>query len=425
LLLLSCSSKNKLLKAFRLLALNKFTIFPIIHNNLGAEKERSFMDLSEILTQEIEKLEWCRLPGKRNRSAGCNARLGVHGDSVPLDLVRVTISGTQGFGWSRIKKSRAEELVGKTVGELFDKNSEVNPVYYDIEFPLLDWLGKLQGKPVYELLLGKTTNKISIPCYDTSLYFDDLHLENDKDAVELIQSEALAGWALGHKSFKIKVGRGAMHMPVDKGTKRDISIINGVRESLGPEAKIMIDANNGYNLNLTKEVLSATAVSNLTWIEEPFHEDPAYLKDLKAWIKKEGLNVMVTDGEGNAAPQIVDWAKEGFLDAIQYDILHYGFHRWKHLGKELDESNVNTAPHNYGCVYGNYALGHLAPIIKQFLFIEWDEVKVEGLDGSDYVITDGNVSVPNKPGFGLELDEKYYLKLVEKEGWSVQFVNNH
>lgn len=378
------------------------------------------MDLSNISTKKIEKIEWCKLPGKRNRAAGSNARLGVHGDNVPLDLVRVTIDGKQGFGWSRIKENRGKELLGTTVKELFRSNGEVSEHYYDIEFPLLDWLGNEQGKPVYELLLGNTDEKISIPCYDTSLYFDDLHLENDSDAVELIKSEALAGWALGHRAFKIKVGRGAMHMPLIKGTNRDISIIKGVREVVGPDAKIMIDANNGYNLNITKEVLSKTADSNIYWIEEPFHEDPEFLNNLKYWIKKEGLNVMVTDGEGNAAPQIVDWAKEGKIDAIQYDILHFGFHKWKYLGKDLDEANVKTAPHNYGCVYGNFALGHLAPLIKGFLFIEWDEVKTEGLDGSDYVINNGYVEVPKKPGFGLELDEPFYSLLVEKEGWSVQ-----
>ncbi|WP_078433794.1 enolase C-terminal domain-like protein [Metabacillus halosaccharovorans] len=377
------------------------------------------MDMSNIANKEVERLEWCKLPGKRIRAAGCNARLGVHGDSVPLDLVRVTIGGQEAFGWSRINEQRAQELLGKKVGELFNNRGDVSPLHYDIEFPLLDWLGKIKNKPVYKLLLGDTDLKISVPCYDTSLYFDDLHLEDDDDAVKLIQSQALEGKARGHRAYKIKVGRGAMHMPLDKGTERDIAIINGVREAVGPEAKIMIDANNGYNLNLIKYVLKATAHSNITWIEEAFHEDPPLLENLKNWIQSEGLNVLVTDGEGDSAAQIVDWAKQGYLDAIQYDILHYGFHKWKNLGQELDKVNVYTAPHSYGCVYGNYVLGHLAPLIKGFLFIEWDEINVEGIDGSNYIINEGKVEVPDKPGFGIELDHHFYSKMVEKSGWKV------
>lgn len=36
-------------------------------------------------------------------------------------------------------------------------------------------------------------------------------------------------------------------------------------EVAGPAGKIMIDANNAYNLNLTKEVLEALADVNLSW----------------------------------------------------------------------------------------------------------------------------------------------------------------
>ncbi|MCV9886360.1 hypothetical protein [Metabacillus halosaccharovorans] len=136
------------------------------------------MDMSNIANKEVERLEWCKLPGKRIRAAGCNARLGVHGDSVPLDLVRVTIGGQEAFGWSRINEQRAQELLGKKVGELFNNRGDVSPLHYDIEFPLLDWLGKIKNKPVYKLLIGDTDLKISVPCYDTSLYFDDLHLDS-------------------------------------------------------------------------------------------------------------------------------------------------------------------------------------------------------------------------------------------------------
>ena len=55
-------------------------------------------------------------------------------------------------------------------------------------------------------------------------------------------------------------------MELEKGTRRDIAIIRAVRKAVGPDCPIMIDANNGYNLNLAKRVLDETAdCSDCSW----------------------------------------------------------------------------------------------------------------------------------------------------------------
>ena len=66
-----------------------------------------------------------------------------------------------------------------------------------------------------------------MPCYDTSLYIDDLHLDSDEAAAELIAEEARYGYAHNHRNFKIKIGRGARFMPLEAGTRRDIAVIKG------------------------------------------------------------------------------------------------------------------------------------------------------------------------------------------------------
>lgn len=218
---------------------------------------------------------------------------------------------------------------------------------------------------------------MEVPCYDTSLYFDDLHLSSESDTVRLLQEEAMQGYNEGFRAFKIKVGRGAMHMDLVDGTKRDIAIVNGIREAVGPECKLMIDANNGYNLNLTKHVLKETASSNLSWIEEAFHEDDCLYRNLKEWMSEQKLNVLITDGEGHAAP------------------------------------------HHYGVFYGNYASAQAYPAIPGFMSVEWDETHIPGIDTSGYSIHDGIVALPSTPGFGLHLDDTYYEGEVRESGWTV------
>ena len=257
------------------------------------------------------------------------------------------------------------------------------------------------------------------PCYDTSLYFDDLHLASTEAAADLMAAEAQEGFERGHRAFKIKVGRGARHLPLETGTQRDIAIVQAVREAVGPDCPLMLDANNGYNLNLTKRVLQETAACHIFWLEEAFHEDPVLYRDLKEWLVDRDLAVLIADGEGLAAPNLLDWAQDGLIDVVQYDIFGYGFSNWLKLGRQLDVWGVNTAPHHYGRHYGNYAACHLAAAVSRFRFVEWDEAATPGLDASSYTIEAGQVVVPNLPGFGLRLDDEIFDEAVETQGFRV------
>ena len=372
-------------------------------------------------TTRIVGIEWARLAGERPREAGCNARLGVHGKQVYPSIARVTTDdGGTGFGWSRITREAAESLVGTALADAFGESSLLAPAYRAIEYPLLDLAGKLAGKPVYALFApASEPAPLHVRCYDTSLYMDDLQLESDDEAAALIASEAAEGLARGHRDFKIKVGRGAMHMPLEAGTARDIRVIHAVRQAVGAQGRLMLDANNGYNINLVKRVLTEAAEDRIYWLEEPFHEDVRLYAHLQEWIEEQGLETLIADGEGDAAPRLVEWAREGFIDVVQYDVLSPGFSAWAELGPGLDRWGVRSAPHHYGEPYGNDAPCHLAPLIQGFEAVEWDEATVPGLDGSAYMISEGMVAVPDLPGFGLALDDALYAQAVAADGFAV------
>jgi L-alanine-DL-glutamate epimerase-like enolase superfamily enzyme len=255
------------------------------------------------------------------------------------------------------------------------------------------------------------------PCYDTSLYFDDLELASDDEAAALLAGEAREGYALGHRAFKLKIGRGARHMPLEAGTRRDIAVVRAVHAALGPGVPLLLDANNGYNLNLAKRVLAETAGCGVLWLEEAFHEDPVLYGDLREWLAANHLPVLIADGEGLASPYLLDWARAGLIDVIQYDVNSFGFSAWLSTGPQLDAWGVRSAPHHYGTHYGNYAGCHLAGAMRNFVYAEWDEVTTPGLEAPGYVIEDGCVHVPNAPGFGLHLDDRVFRAAVEAEGF--------
>ena len=369
----------------------------------------------------IVSVEWAQLEGRRPRPAGRNARLGDHGIATRLSTARLTTEdGATGFGACHVSREQASSLLGQPLDALFSPERGVLEPWRAFEYPVWDLVGRRTGQPVYALAAAvngaAAQTPFRAPCYDTSLYFDDLHLHSQSTAAELIATEARAGYERGHRAFKIKVGRGARHMPLEEGTRRDIAIVRAVREAIGPAAPIMLDANNGYNLNLTKRVLSETADCGILWMEEAFHEDDVLYHDLREWLAKEDLRILIADGEGQADPRLLQWARAGLIDVIQYDIFGYGFTRWLTLGRELDGTGVRSAPHHYGGHYGNYAASHLAAAIQGFTYVEWDEATTEGLDASRYTVRDGWVAIPAAPGFGLKLDEAAFERAIERDG---------
>ncbi len=374
----------------------------------------------------IAAIESGTLVGRRPRLAGFNARKkGDHGWESKIPLARVTTSdGVSAFGFSRLSRQQAQLLLDRQLDELITIDNGVNQAAFPLEYPLWDLLGQRVARPVYQLLADRAGKNVSgqlrVPCYDTTLLIDDLHLPTDEEGAALIAAEANFGYEHGHRAFKIKVGRGARHMSPLEGHRRDIAVIRAVRAAVGPDAVILIDANNGYTLNIAKHILSETADCNVFWLEEAFHEDDELYEDLHAWIEREGLAVLIADGEGAASPHLLDYAQRGIVDVIQYDIFSYGMTKWLETAPKLDAWNVRTAPHHYGAHLGNFVSGHLAAAVAGFAFVEWDELATPGLDSSAYKVVDGHVHIPEAPGFGLNLDESLFQQAVAANGYVVK-----
>lgn len=371
----------------------------------------------------IARIESAPLRGRRPRAAGNNARLNFHGIGVELQIMRLTSAhGATGFGLCFASREEAQTLLGADISKLFSAGGRVAQAARAFEFPLWDLAGALRGQPVYALAASSVPpgQSLRVPCYDTSLYMNDLHLDSHEAGAALIAEHARQGYERKHRAFKIKVGRGARHMPLEAGTQRDIAVIKAVRAAVGRDARIMIDANNGYNLNLAKRVLAETADCQLFWIEEAFHEDPELYEELHAWMEREGLSVLIADGEGWAASALMAWARAGFVDVMQYDIFSHGFSAWLDTGAQLDEWQLRSAPHHYGRHLGNYVSGHLAAAIQGFTFVEWDETTTPGIDASAYRIEHGEVLIPDAPGFGLALDEAVFRAAVAEAGFELR-----
>jgi L-alanine-DL-glutamate epimerase-like enolase superfamily enzyme len=136
-----------------------------------------------------------------------------------------------------------------------------------VDLALWDLRGKALGQPTWRLLGGFSA---TVPAYVTFGL-------PEYDADQLVEAARLAV-ARGYDRLKMVVGRaGSQH-----GHAEDVERVSRVREAVGPNVRLMIDANEGLDLLQATELARAVEPLGLAWFEEPVHgNDAAVLAELR------------------------------------------------------------------------------------------------------------------------------------------------
>ena len=141
-----------------------------------------------------------------------------------------------------------------------------------IDIALWDILAKKSNLPLYQLLGGKTNDKIPVYGYGMML-----QKKTVDELCELFKNEANQ---IKKKNFK------AMKMKIGMGPKEDLKLVSAVRDTIGSEFKLMVDANHAYNKNDALYVGRGLDEMNIYWFEEPVApEDYDSYKELKEKLK--------------------------------------------------------------------------------------------------------------------------------------------
>ena len=174
-----------------------------------------------------------------------------------------------------------EYIWHKVYNSLRDSGQKGMPIQAlsGIDIALWDILSKKANLPLYQLLGGKCNNQI--PVYGYGMMLQKKPVEQ---LIELFQKEAKE---IKEKNFK------AMKMKIGIGPKDDLKLVKAVREVIGEDYKLMVDANHAYNLSDALHVGKGLDEMNIYWFEEPVApEDYEGYKELK---KK--LNTNIAGGE--------------------------------------------------------------------------------------------------------------------------------
>ena len=158
-----------------------------------------------------------------------------------------------------------------------------------IDMALYDVAGKALKVPAYQFLGGCFRDRISIA--------HSLGLMEIEKAVE----EGLQAKSEGVKTIKLKGG-------VDP--KRDVELVRRMRDALGPETKICVDANQGYPTpKVAVQVTKAMAEYDLLYMEQPVEGidqmaevakrvDTPIMADESAWTAQDVVEIVTEESRG-------------------------------------------------------------------------------------------------------------------------------
>jgi L-alanine-DL-glutamate epimerase-like enolase superfamily enzyme len=246
-----------------------------------------------------------------------------------------------------------------------------------VDTALWDWRGKNAGEPLWVLAGGA---KDRIPLYDTEGGW--LQLSTD----ELVAG-AKASQAAGWPGIKMKIGRS----PAD-----DASRVAAVREAVGPDFDVMLDANQSLTASEALRRARLLEPYDPYWLEEPLPaEDVAGHEQLAA-----GTTIPLAVGESMyAIGQFAEYLRRGAAGIVQVDVARIGgITPWLKVAHLAEAANVPVCPHflmelhvSLCCAVPNSRyLEH----IPQLRAITRDEIGV----------ADGCALAPLSPGLGIAWD---------------------
>jgi len=253
--------------------------------------------------------------------------------------------------------------------ELMDSIVAGNPAAKAaIDIALHDILGKTVRKPLFMVMGGYRTEVLT----DITLGIKSPK-EMAKDAVKAVKK--------GFKALKVKVG---------VNPEEDVERIRLIREAVGEEIQIRIDANQGWTPKQAIEVLNKIEKFNIQFAEQPV---PA--EDLKGLVevKRNSPIPIMADESVHSPEDALQLIKAEAVDLINIKLMKSGgIHKAKKIAAIAEAAGT---PCMIGCMgeseIGIAAGAHLAAAIKNIQYADLDS----DLLLKDKLATKGGTKVKN------------------------------
>lgn len=279
----------------------------------------------------------------------------------------------------------------------------VNSAISGIEHALWDIAGKSAGVPVWALLGGRVRNKVRTYQSTGGGATPQEAGENAKRMVE----------KYGYTALKMGIVAPG-DMPQNQAQRLTVERVRAVREAVGPDIDIGVDIHTKF-IEVERAMRLARALEpfDIMWLEEPIR--PENFDAMKKLAQH--VNVPLASGESNyMIHEFRPMIEHQVVDFVQPDICCCGgMLTMKKIAAMAEAQYIRVAPHNPMSPLAAAVNVHFAASTPNFHILEyhapdsgaWKEVLKEPL----MVNKDGYLDIPNKPGWGVELNEEAFKSM--------------
>jgi galactonate dehydratase len=278
----------------------------------------------------------------------------------------------------------------------------VNSAMSGIEHALWDIAGKAAGVPVWALLGGRMRNKVRV-YQSTGGSTPQQAGENAKQMIE----------KYGYTALKMGI-QAPGDMPYNRATRETAAHVRAVREAVGPDVDIGVDVHAKF-FEAERAIRLAKAIEpyNPMWMEESVRpENYAAMKKVS-----DHVSIPLASGESNyGIYEFKELIERQALDFVQPDVCCCGgVLTMKKIAALAEAQYILVAPHNPMSPLATAINVHFAASTPNFFILEYaapdSGARKNVLKEPLMVRKDGYVDIPNKPGWGMELNEEAFKSM--------------
>ena len=276
----------------------------------------------------------------------------------------------------------------------FGRQGAVIQAMSGIEIALWDIMGKATARPIYQLLGGAFRRKLRAYA---SILFGETPGETERIGRELVDA--------GYRAVKFGWG------PMGLSEASDFAHVRAARRGIGNNTELMVDAGLCWDTATAIRRSKQLEQFDLTWLEEPLHPG-----NLQGYARLSAQSpVRIAAGEEicdlKEFQQMMD---VGGIDVVQVDVTRVGgLARAKRIGWDSSERHRLCVNHSYKTGVNIAASLHFMAALPNSHYFEYcveQSALRNSLTKQKFTVIDGDISVPEEPGLGVDLDEEIVAK---------------